>query len=317
MAQNAIFREAALERLSTPDRLDAGLTVVKPAGWALIWGITALVVGGLIWGCVVIVPVTVTGEGILLAPGGVLDVTSVSAGRVQKFVAQVGDIIHVDQVVAEIAQPQMQQELETAEAELKDAIDLHARTDEFQRRRDAVRTVATEQRRKALNETIDVLGANIKLMEERLAIREDFAKKGLSTRDKYLESKLEVGKQQQELAANRVSLTQLNDEEVRARTDDEKELLSLNLKVAIAERKVAALKTHLQNETHVKSPYEGKIAELKLNVGELVERGTSLFTILPRILGETGAAARTQPENAGKDFDVVDGAGSRHRSALG
>jgi len=30
----------------------------------------------------------------------------------------------------------------------------------------------------------------------------------------------------------------------------------------------------------VGSPYDGRIAELKVNVGEIVERGTSLFTIL-------------------------------------
>jgi HlyD family secretion protein len=300
MAQNVIFRQAALERLSTPDRLDAGLTVVNPAGWALVWGLTTLVIGGLIWACIVIVPVTVKGEGILLSPGGVLDVTSASAGRVQKFAAQVGDIVHVDQVVAEIAQPQMQQELAAAEADLKDAIDLRTRTDEFQRRREAARTATTDERRKALLESIAALTANIKLLEERVAIREDLAKKGFSTRDRYLDSKLELGKQHQELATNKVTLTQLNDDEVKTRTEDERELLSLDLKAASAERKVAALKEHLQNETRVKSPYEGKIAELKVNVGELVERGTGLFTILPKDLEQPVVVAATEPEAAGR-----------------
>ena len=118
MANNLdLLREASLERLSTPERLDAGLAVVGTAGWALIWGLALLIVGGLVWACVVIVPVTVKGDGILLSPGGVLDVTTGSAGRVRQFVAQIGDDVHVDQVVAEIDQPQLRQELEAAGGE--------------------------------------------------------------------------------------------------------------------------------------------------------------------------------------------------------
>src|SRR4051812_3770720 len=132
MAKNAIFREAALERLSTPDRLDAGLTVVGSAGWALIWGLVLLIGGGVIWASLVIVPVTVKGDGILLSPGGVLDVTSGSQGRVRKFVAQIGDVVHVEQVVAEVDQPQIRQDLDVAEGEHKDAVDLRARTVDFQ-----------------------------------------------------------------------------------------------------------------------------------------------------------------------------------------
>src|SRR5438067_1968095 len=187
MAKSTIFREASLERLSTPDRLDAGLTVVNSAGWALTWGLVLLIVGGLIWASVVIVPVTVKGEGILLNPGGVLDVTSGSQGRVRKFVVQVGDLVRVDQVVAEVDQPQLKQELDAAEAELTEAYDLQARTAEYQKRRDLARVVSTGQRRRALEQSIAVLKENNKMIAERTTIREDFAGKGLVTREKFLE----------------------------------------------------------------------------------------------------------------------------------
>jgi HlyD family secretion protein len=139
---------------------------------------------------------------------------------------------------------------------------------------------------------------NNKLLAERLAIREDFAKKGISTRDRYLESKLEMGRQEDDLARGRVNLAQLDDEEVRGRTEDEKELLMLDQRVASAERKVTALRERLAAESGVKSPYNGKIAELKVNKGELLERGAPLFSIIP----DTSAGGRAA---AGADAGLL------------
>ena len=82
MAEKSIFREAALERLSTPDRLDQGLTIVGSAGWIALGALVALIVGGTIWSLSIRVPITVAGSGIFLEPGGMLEVTTGSKGRV-------------------------------------------------------------------------------------------------------------------------------------------------------------------------------------------------------------------------------------------
>ena len=49
MADNKIFRETALGRLSTPDRLDQGLTIVGSAEWIGLGALLALIIGGAIW----------------------------------------------------------------------------------------------------------------------------------------------------------------------------------------------------------------------------------------------------------------------------
>src|SRR5882762_4770367 len=85
LATDNIFRDAAVERLSTPDRLDQGLSIVGRASGVMLAALAALVVGGLIWSAILTVPVTVRGQGILLAPGGVLDVTSEAPGRLVSF----------------------------------------------------------------------------------------------------------------------------------------------------------------------------------------------------------------------------------------
>jgi HlyD family secretion protein len=285
MTTKTIFREAALERLSTPERLDQGLTVVGTASWALLWGLVVLVAGGLIWSVIVVVPVTVKGEGILLSPGGVLDVTSGSPGRVTKFLVQTGDAVTVGETVAELDQPELRQELNAAEGELRDIQDERRQSVEFQRRKAAVLAIAIAQKRKALAENIEFLVKDVGLLEQQTKVQDELLRKGLMTREKVLQGQLDLGHQQEELARDRTNLKEIDDEETKARTDDERELLSIDLKLASAERKVAALRDRFKAESTVVSSYEGKVAELKVNTGELVERGTALFTMVPKNAG--------------------------------
>jgi HlyD family secretion protein len=282
MATKTIFRDAALERLSTPERLDQGLTVVGTASWALLWGLVLLVVGGLAWSIIVVVPVTVKGEGILLSPGGVLDVTSGSQGRVTKLLVETGDAVKTGETVAELDQPQLRQDLASAEGELKDLQNERRQTVDFQQRRNTVLAVTIAQKRRALAEDIDILVKNIDLLEQQAKVQDELQRKGYTTQEKVLQGKLELGRQQEELAHNRTNLKEIDDQETKARTDDERELLTVDLKIASAERKANALRDRFGAESKVTSPYEGKVAELKVNTGELVERGTALFTLVPK-----------------------------------
>jgi len=162
-----MFREAALERLSTPERLDQGLTAVGNASWTLLARLTALVIRGLIWSVLVVVPVTVKGEGILLSPGGVLGLSSDSPGRVTQFLVQTGGAIKVGQVVAQLDQPVLRQQMAKAMA----------------------------QKRQALDDNITFLVRNIDLLEQRVRVEDDLLGKGSTTQDKVLQGKIDLGHQ--------------------------------------------------------------------------------------------------------------------------
>jgi HlyD family secretion protein len=298
MASNSIFRETALERLSTPERLDQGLTVVGSASWALLAGLTTLVVGGLIWSVLVVVPVTVKGEGILLSPGGVLDVTSDSPGRVTQFLVQTGEGIKIGQVVAQLDQPALRQDLATAQGELKDTQNERKRVADFQQNKTAAQAIAMDQKRQALNENIAFLVNNIALLEQRGKVVDDLLAKGLITQDKVLQGKIDLGREQEELARDRTSLKDIDNEEIKNRADNEHELLNIDLKIATAQRKANALAGRYRLESAVVSPYDGTVAEVQVNPGELVERGTSLFTLVPKDAADNSAKSDNPPNGA-------------------
>ncbi len=85
-----IFRKEALERLSTPERLDELVPLVDPRSWLALATFGALMAAALVWSLTGRLSTTVTGRGVLLAPASdtdagaaVVHFTIADGGRVQ------------------------------------------------------------------------------------------------------------------------------------------------------------------------------------------------------------------------------------------
>lgn len=294
MAEKSIFREAALERLSTPDRLDQGLTIVGSAGWIALGALVALIVGGTIWALTIRVPITVAGSGIFLEPGGMLEVTTASKGRVISFNITPGAEIKKDDEIARLDQAELRSQLGVAEAELRD---MRAERDQilaFQKRKGPMLAAAAAQKRQSFVENIKFLNTRIDQLIERDKANRDLLAKGFTAAQKVLDTQLEIGNAEDQRQRAENGLRELDLEETRARVMDEQELLQIDIKIGSAERKVKTLADQYKNETSVNSPYAGRVVELKVKLGELVDRGTSLFTLIP-----------TENDNKGQGNDLT------------
>ncbi len=63
---NSIFRKESLERLSSPERLDQLMQVIKAKDWLPLSTLGVLVVLAIVWSILGRIPVTVSGRGVLL-----------------------------------------------------------------------------------------------------------------------------------------------------------------------------------------------------------------------------------------------------------
>ena len=64
----SLFRKESLERLSSPERLDQLIQVVKPKEWLPLAALGALVVLAVVWSIFGRIPFTVSGRGVLIRP---------------------------------------------------------------------------------------------------------------------------------------------------------------------------------------------------------------------------------------------------------
>jgi HlyD family secretion protein len=232
----------------------------------------------------------------LLAPGGVLDVSSESLGRLISFTINVGDHVKAGDVVARIDQPDVRLDLANAEAELRDATHEHEQIVGFQRKRGPVLAHSIAQRLRGYNETLAFLEQRLRWLADKAKADEELAAKSLTTRQRVLDTRIEIGKSQEEQVQARNGIRNLEVEASKAEIDDQRERLSSELKMGAAERKIGSLREKLDRQSVVISPYAGIVSELKMNPGEIVERNAALFSLLPN------DASATLPQDPSERF---------------
>ena len=115
-----LFRKEALERLSSPERLDELMEVVDPRVWLPMATIGSLLAIGTLWSIFGRIPLTVKGQGLLINPGEVIELQSPNNGQILQLNIQPGDLIEKDEIVAIMGLSDLQQQLREQRKKLAD-----------------------------------------------------------------------------------------------------------------------------------------------------------------------------------------------------
>lgn len=112
-----IFRQAALDRLSSPDQLDQLVRITPPRAWIALWAAVALLAVVLAWSVFGTLPSRMTGRGVLIHDGGTFNIVAGSAGVVVDLDRLTpGQHVRKGQVLGRIVNPILQQQIASAEA---------------------------------------------------------------------------------------------------------------------------------------------------------------------------------------------------------
>ncbi|MBD2694675.1 NHLP bacteriocin system secretion protein [Anabaena catenula] len=119
LKQSKIFRQEALDRLSSPERLDQAMQVVKPQAWLSLSAMGFLVAVGVLWSVFGRIPLTVTGQGILIRPRHVVQFQSPSSGQLLNLKVKPGDAVKKGDVLGIIDQSALKQQLQQEQIKLQ------------------------------------------------------------------------------------------------------------------------------------------------------------------------------------------------------
>ncbi len=165
--QHHLFRQEALEKSTSPEKLDQLVQIVSPQRWLSLAALGILVVTGCGWGIWGRIPITVTGRGMLVYPSKVVAVQANSTGRIQSLMVQEGDRVEQGQVLATIDQTELQNQLKLAREKLAQLQlqDQMARAAQNQREKLNQTTIAQQQ--EALQQELRTIQSLTPLLREK------------------------------------------------------------------------------------------------------------------------------------------------------
>ena len=97
-----LFRKSALDALSTPEKLDQPIALIRPSGWLLLTSFTLFVVYILLWSIFGRIPVRLEGRGVLISPNTVFRLQSEKEGRLVSINGDIGTCFEAGDELARI-----------------------------------------------------------------------------------------------------------------------------------------------------------------------------------------------------------------------
>lgn len=277
-----IFRQEALDRLASPEFLDRPVRIVRSTAWlSLAAFLVALVLAG-VWGAIAEAPVKVVGQGIIIREGGLFEITASEPGRIQELFIRPGQSIAEGETVALMDLSDLNREYQNAAANLRGARDRFTEISNFYVESNARKRQADKERLQTIDETEQLLKARLKLLKERRTNVRRLVEGGQMIRERLIEAEVDYSnalERKADLDDERVQirLRQIEDESQR-----DVELLNQRLEVESSEREVDRLEKRLSEREVLTSRYDGHVAEVKVNAGDIVEVGSALATVTPQ-----------------------------------
>jgi NHLM bacteriocin system secretion protein len=150
-----LFRQESLERLSSPERLDQLMQVVNPKAWVPLTAMGSLVVVATVWSVFGRIPLTVTGEGVLLQPHRVAQLQSYGQGIILTINVQSGALVKKGEILGTIDQSSLKQQLNQERQKLADLLNQNQNTNRLEQKKLLLEKRTLEQRGENLKKNLD------------------------------------------------------------------------------------------------------------------------------------------------------------------
>ena len=279
IGQREIFRKVALERLSSPEQLDAAMQVTRPRSWIGLVGLLLLLTTVLIWGFVGSIPTKVQAQGVLIRPGGVFDVFAVGAGPITELMVNEGDEVRPGQVMARLDQPDLVTRIRSAEAELAEREEEHASLITVSGEGLSLRNDSLVLQETKLRDAITFAEGRLAGLNAKMRSLETLLERGLIVREVVLEAQQESFATRELLEKSRTELKQIPLDRLTARTATEQDIARSQLAINEVRRRISALKEQHVLASTITAPYHGRILELKRRRGDMIAAGAALASL--------------------------------------
>lgn len=278
--KNPLFREAAMQSLSSPDQLNQLVKVTQPYSWIALTAAGLAIAVALVWSIFGRLPTVVSGEGILIRKGGTFNIVAQGSGVVTEIAdLEPGKSVTRGQLLARLAQPEMEQQVAAQRAAVARLL---------AERQDLAQGLATltpaqnlslSQQQVAQQKLIDGREAQLASLRATEQSQNDLVRDGLITRQRQEDVRQQIISVTNDISSARNTLQKLAVERLQnaSLNDDKQRDVRSRLKNAQGVLDELILKTLIASEIH--STHDGVIIESTLMLGDMAKAGQSVFTV--------------------------------------
>ncbi|MFN7976730.1 MAG: NHLP bacteriocin system secretion protein [Vicinamibacterales bacterium] len=270
---NPLFRKSALDKLSSPERLDVLMQVTSPKGWLALATMGALLVALIVWSVVGSIPTRLEGQGMLIRGGALREIKAAGAGTLEELSLTQGGTVTVGQLAGRIRRPDVRAGTdERASAARRLQLEAEATKAEHRATQGGLRAQI-----QSTEEEISRTQSQLAKAEEEVALRRDQLSRGLATRvqvstaEQQVESiRARISSLQGQIRQNRAQIASL-DQQMRA--------ADLRYQAAAGEVKTGVVAEKLVSE--ITSEVAGRVIELRVKQGDAVQPGQTIAIVEP------------------------------------
>lgn len=276
-----IYRQAALDRLRSPERLDNPYRLVSVRAWlalaAVIAALLALAVGLFFAHA----PVMVAGRGIVLPEGGLLEIVAEAEGRIESLSLAPGQTVREGESVATFARTDLSRKLEIARADLADAERRLAEVTDFNERNERLARTAEDQRLGTIRETRKPAERRRELLAAKVDALKKVTAAGVVTRDALIDAELQLAQAAERLAELADETKAIELKRLERQSTVELAMIDERRKVESLSRQLEKLDQELAEKQVVTSAHAGQVVEVRVNRGDVIAPGAPLATLAP------------------------------------
>lgn len=272
------FRKSALEKLSTPEKLDQLIKVTGPKAWIALVTVFIALGTGICWAVFGTVKTKLNAIGVVLG-GEVHEVVATSQGQLVKLHVAIGDHVKKGDVIATIQQPDLYQQIEDAKAVLSDRKFEMGKLMAYGNQGSHLEGQLISQNRVSIQGEIEAEKKKLAFLYNQLESENNLLNKGLIIKSQVAGTKQQIDASKNTIERLKGQMAETSSQQHNIGFDLQQKITLQNQRISEAERNLQFLSERYETQNKIKSPYDGEVVEVLTDAGGVVGAGTPLFKL--------------------------------------
>jgi HlyD family secretion protein len=277
-----LFRQRALERAHSPEQLDQAIQLIRPRHWLPLAAFSSLLAAGIAWSAMGRIPITVDGQGVLIYPSTVADIQSIGTGQLSRVNAKVGDFVKKGDVLATLAQPDLENQLRLKQTKLVELATQSQTARSLQASRSGIEDQVLAQQRQSLQNQVQLAQSIVPKLKSRLGRWQWLKEQGVVSGEEVLKVQQEYLQATEEVTELSSQLQKLDTQKPQQIEQDYETVTRRKNEIQDIKREIGQLQGQLKQNSQILAQRSGQVIELTVSPGQIIAAGTRVATLEAR-----------------------------------